>query len=392
VPVLLELAASAKAEDSQVGSAAMSALENLPGDDVDAALRRRLADTQGTERQLVIRLIGLRRIDAVPALREAANDPDADIRAAALLALGSVVDLDELPVLIQRVVSPKNPEDAEAARQALRVACVRMPDREACAAKLVAAMSPASVAAQGAILEVLGAMGGTTALEAVGQAGQSGQPALQDTATRLLGEWMTVDAAPVLLKLAQTPDNRYAIRALRGYLRIARQFDVPDRQRAEMCRSAWQAAQRDEEKKLVLEVLQRYPSVDTLRLAVEAAKNPTLEGMATEAAMTIAQKIGGDSDAAKQLLAQLVGKPMRVEITKAQYGAGDTWKDVTQTVRQQVRDLPLIVLNSSSYNASFGGDPAPGTRKQLKVQYRIDGQPGEATFAENATILLPIPK
>ena len=83
---------------------------------------------------------------------------------------------------------------------------------------------------------------------------------------------------------------------------------------------------------------------------------------------------------------------MKVEIVKAEYGAGTSQKDVTAVIQQQVRDLPLITLPSTNYNASFGGDPAPGTVKQLKVQYRIDGKAGEALFAENAVIMLPLPK
>ena len=52
----------------------------------------------------------------------------------------------------------------------------------------------------------------------------------------------------------------------------------------------------------------------------------------------------------------------------------------------------MIVLPSSSYNTSFGGDPSPDIVKELKIQYRIDGEEGQATFAENVTILLPIPE
>jgi hypothetical protein len=39
-----------------------------------------------------------------------------------------------------------------------------------------------------------------------------------------------------------------------------------------------------------------------------------------------------------------------------------------------------------------GGALAAGSAKQLKVQYKINGKPGEATFAENALIILPMPK
>ena len=42
--------------------------------------------------------------------------------------------------------------------------------------------------------------------------------------------------------------------------------------------------------------------------------------------------------------------------------------------------------------SAFYRDPAPGNAKQLKVQYTIDGKTGEATFAENALIMLPTPK
>jgi hypothetical protein len=43
-------------------------------------------------------------------------------------------------------------------------------------------------------------------------------------------------------------------------------------------------------------------------------------------------------------------------------------------------------------NANFGGEPLPGSIKRLKIHYRINGQVGEASIAENALILLPMPK
>ncbi|MDH3717147.1 MAG: DUF3395 domain-containing protein, partial [Planctomycetota bacterium] len=49
-------------------------------------------------------------------------------------------------------------------------------------------------------------------------------------------------------------------------------------------------------------------------------------------------------------------------------------------------------LSSPKYNEAFGGDPAPGVVKELKIQYRIDDHASEVTFAENAPILLPMPK
>jgi glycine/D-amino acid oxidase-like deaminating enzyme len=45
----------------------------------------------------------------------------------------------------------------------------------------------------------------TMSVNAVAAAAKSNDPALQDASTRLLGIWMTPDAAPVLLELSKGP-------------------------------------------------------------------------------------------------------------------------------------------------------------------------------------------
>jgi len=236
-------------------------------------------------------------------------------------------------------------------------------------------------------------MGGKTALETVAEAAKSDNAQLQDAATRVLGEWMSVDAGPALLELAKDPDCPFRARALRGYLRLPRQFGsrLSGQQRVDMCRKAWQAAERDAERELVLQVMERYPDAGMLRLAVEAAKHPSLKDEATAVAVSVAQKIGGGADVEK-LLKQMQQEPVEIEITKATYGAGDKQKDVTEILQKYVTDFPLIVLSSENYNAAFGGDPAPQVKKELHIRYRMDGRTGEATFPENAAILLPLPK
>ena len=386
---LLQLACDS---DKEVAQAARDALKSLPGDGVNEEIVARLEGAKGTAREVLLLVVGQRRIPAVAALLKAADDQDADVRSAALTALGQTVELDNVAVLIDRVVAPQHTEDREPAAKALVAAAVRMPQRDACAEKLVDAMSKAAQPEKVTLLKTLGAMEGKVALKAVGAAAGGDNAELQDVASQVLGKWMTIDAAPVLLDLAKSDiDKKYKIRALRGFIRIMRQFDVPEKDRIEMCAAAMKAADRDEEKKLVLEVLERYPSVDAMRLAVQTAETPTLAEAAKASALVIAQQIGGSSDVA-ELLRQAGQDPVKIEILKAEYGAGTKFKDVTEVVRKRAGSLPLIVLPSSNYNSSFGGDPSPGVVKVLKIQYRIDGKAGEATFQENATIMLPIPK
>ena len=59
----------------------------------------------------------------------------------------------------------------------------------------------------------------------------------------------------------------------------------------------------------MLEVLERYPSVPMLKLAVELAKTPALKEDAAKTSLAIAQKIGGQSVDVQQLITQLGQEP-----------------------------------------------------------------------------------
>ena len=116
-------------------------------------------------------------------------------------------------------------------------------------------------------------------------------------------------------------------------------------------------------------------------------KDPALKDDAERVTLAIAQ-LGGEIDA-QELLKLISQKPVQLEIVKAEYGSGDQWVDVTSVLQKQEQDLPLIVLPSTSYNSSFGGDPTPGVRKQLKIQYRMDGQTGQVVLAETRRFCCP---
>jgi len=390
VPALLETAVG---DDAELAQAAKTTLAELPGEKVDAQIAALLPKAQGKQYPLLIELVGRRRIEATPALVKALDHSDKSVRTAALIALGETVDLKGLPVLIEQVVSPINADDASAAQKALRTASIRMPDREACATALASAMQKtSSTPTKVILLEILGAVGGTKALAATESAGKSSNPDLQDSATKLLGQWTTADAAPVLLDLAKMPGQKYQVRALRGYIRIARQFTLPDDVRNDMCQKAMDAAKQPAEKKLVLEVLRRYPNESTFKMAIAAMQRPELKEDATAAVLSIAQSLADKGVDVKDQLAKAGIEKVKLEIVKAEYGSESGKKDVTSLLKKQAGDLPLITLPDATYNKSFGGDPAPGSEKKLKVQYKINGKPGEATFAEGALIILPMPK
>jgi HEAT repeat protein len=380
-------------KDVEMAETARETLVQLPGKLVDEEIVTQLPNATGRSYTLLLQLVGQRRINAVPDVVKALEHKDQDVRNAALVALGETVSLKQLSLLISQVIAPSVPENGPVAQTALKAASVRMPDREACATELASALERATIPTKTTLLEILGEVGGTKALQTIARAANSAEAELQDTGSRLLGKWNGVDAAPHLLALAKTASaERYRVRGIRGYIGLARKFAMPEDERAEMCRKALDTAHRVEDQQLVLDVLKLHPSVPGLKLAIEAIKVPALKDRATPIALIIAEKVGGKGGNVEKLLAGIGLDKVKLEIVKAQYGASTKQVDVTALLRKQAGELALISLASPSYNAAFGGDPASGVVKTLKIQYRMNGKLGEASFAENALIILPMPK
>jgi HEAT repeat protein len=289
-------------QDEEITQPAKTALAELPKN-VDADITARLANAQGKLYPVLIELVGRRRIEATAALVKALDHSDNVVRAAALTSLGETVPAKNLNILVAQVLSPKSADDAPVAQQALKAAAIRMPDREACAGELSAALDRAPASVKLVLLEIVANVGGTKALRAVGTAAKNTDPQLQDAASQHLGKWMTPDVAPVLLDLAKTGPVNFQVRSLRGYIRVARQMDVPDAERMEMFRIAFDTARQPAEQKLVLEVLKTRPkpTVDMLKFAVNAMQVPDVKDEASQAAQEIAKKLE-KTDEVRELL------------------------------------------------------------------------------------------
>ncbi len=375
--------------DEDLVQTAKKALGEISGEAIDKEIVARLAKAEGKVYPVLLELIGQRRIDALAALQKALDHSDKAVRAAALTSLGATVPADKLSILIKPAVSAKNDEDAAVALTALKAACVRMPDREACAGELSVALERASVSTKIAMLKILASVGGSKAVQTIGTVAKANDPQLQDAGSDLLGKWMTADAAPYLLDLAKTSTN-FQDRTMKGYIRIVK-FAGTEPERVEMCLQAFDACRQVSQQKLVLGLLKQNPSIETLKLAIKCLQNAELKDDANQSTLIIAQKLGSNPEA-RELISHVELAKVKLEIIKAEYGSGAIQKEVTEMLQKQVTDSPLIALRSSNYNESFGGDPAPDQPKKLRIQYRMNDKAGDITFAEDALIVLPMPK
>jgi HEAT repeat protein len=289
VPTLLDAAAAGSEPLSQ---AARDSLVDLADQRVDAALMQALADRDGAARLALVDAVGRRgTTEAIPKLIEFMAADDAQLRAAAIDALSLTIGAKELPQMLDRLVSATSPEAAASLRDALRKACQRMPDRDAAATVLLTRMQAAPADAKAELLDLLIYVGGDKALDGIATAARSSDDGLADAATKALGEWLTPDVAPVLIDLAQNGNTNYRVRCLRGYIRVIRQFGLKPGERLEMSKTAFDAATRDDERKLVLDTLTRFPSPAGLRMILPYLSNPALQDEASKAAVSICEKI-----------------------------------------------------------------------------------------------------
>jgi len=294
--------------DTKLAPIAKEGLKRLPGRALDAVVGSRLDGANAKQKIALFDLIGASQIvSAQPAVCRAMADPDEPVRLAAIAALAQLVDVENLDILIDKALTQDGkPAETAAAQAALKTAAQRMGDRDRCAAKLAEHLNGASTANQSYLLELLGKVSGPTALATVVAGAKSSDPALKDAATRVLGEWLNAGAAPALLDIAQhDPETKYQIRALRGYIRIARQLDVPwwtksntGETKLAMFHEALKVAKRDEEKRLALDILTRIPSAATLDLAASHLGEPSLKDAAAKAAVKIAAKLVADEPGA----------------------------------------------------------------------------------------------
>ncbi len=383
----------AVAEDAELSSAAKDTLAALSGAKVDAKIAELLPISAGKKNYaLLIELVGQRRIDAVPELLKAVQQNDAQVRRAALQRVGRNGIAEESVSLTGSIEFAHSSRRRCCRRPGTPAAAIRMPDREAADLLRAGIVEITSCLAYHSLGDS-GRNGGASALATLAEAAASSDPQLQDDSSRLLGKWNSVDAAPVLLNLAKnSPADKYKLRALRGYIGLARKFAMPEAERVEMCRQAMYASRKLDEKQLALDVLKIHPSREALQLAIQTTHSSELQAAATEAALVIAQKLASQGINVSEMLADAGFSKVKLEIIKAEYGTDSVHKDVTAILRKQAGDLPLITLSSPSYNTSFGGDPIPGSPKRLTIEYRIDGKPAKASFEENAAILLPILK
>jgi HEAT repeat protein len=258
VPALVEAAA---ADDPELAAAAKTSLARMPGKEIDANLFARLQDSSGRMRQVLIELAEQRKLEgALPVFLKSAEDPDAGVRTAALVAIGAIGDDKQMPDLIKLLPRAKDPEHRDAIERAIMSISGRW--GKASVPHLLPLAKEGDTPTRVAAMRALAGCGGPDALAAITSALKDNDPTIQDEAVRTLSTWPNRwpdDAAVTqplldLAKSAEKPQHR--VLALRGYFQhVQGAKKLATRDRLAKVDAVLPLCTRPEEKRLAISAL-----------------------------------------------------------------------------------------------------------------------------------------
>jgi HEAT repeat protein len=315
VPVMVELLGDA---DADVANAAQDALAAITHPTAAAAVEALLANPSARLRVAGIKLVGERRmIAAVPGLLKAAGDPARTVRVAALNALGELGGPSVLQPLLQFALGVSDAKELELASDAARTICVRSGNPSKCAPAIISVCDKAPPTAKAIFLNVLGAVGGPEALEAIRLALSDGHPEVHMAAVRTLTEWPDSTAAPALLQVIGAATESFERDlAFSGFINLIRAYAAANDEKLKSFVAAANLARTAGEKKLVLAGLGDISSVESLRAVKPYLSEAEVAEDASASALRIAENLSPNfaaetASVLRQVLKVSQSEPMR---------------------------------------------------------------------------------
>ncbi|MHC4110276.1 MAG: HEAT repeat domain-containing protein [Planctomycetota bacterium] len=305
IPAAVRAAAHAESIER---NAAREALTRMRGLNVRPALLNYLKKAKSSEKAELLRTLGQRGDAAATSilLKNAAVDEDI-VKLAALDSLRSLAVPETLEPLLKIAAVSKTRTQRTAALKALYAVCRKCPDIKLTSRQIITAIQSFSKTELYNVLPLLSQLATPEALTVVQKATQDSDVQLARESLRVLTLWPNATPVQFLFDLARTNSNpTVQTVALRGGITVAGRETDPST-RLVMLRKALTLAKRTEEKIMVLSQLSRISTPESLNMAIEHLKNPSLVNEAGLAAVSIAESLAGGNpkladEAARKIL------------------------------------------------------------------------------------------
>ncbi|HSV98839.1 MAG TPA: HEAT repeat domain-containing protein [Sedimentisphaerales bacterium] len=387
VPILIRQIEDASELDMDV---IRRSLAQMPGIGPDHAILEGLASPSAprVKRELVGVLMERQSYDSVPVLLTLAAGGDAQLRLAAIKALGVLAGNDHLPALMDSLKSADETRERRAIEEAIVAVARRIESSRSVTEWISRDMRDAGVPARASLLRVLGRLGGTYSLEIVRDLLKDPDPTVRETAVRVLGAWPDAGALAELLAVAREPESpNVKILALRGFadlFRGAQASTLP--QWESMAAEAMSLADRAEERRLLLSAFATKPSKESLAIAMSLLGDAELKAEAALASLGILEAVGGQwPEWARSALTQILeAVPVR-EVTERAEALRVKWSRPANLAPRGIASSP----DDLEKDGAAGGDQAGIDGDPATYWDEVDGKSlyrYRVTFAEEVRI------
>ena len=289
VPLMAQsLTAGGEAEKT----AAKRSLEQIRAEGVDQKIVGELKAAKDPRRQTaLIEIVQLRKATAaLPVLLDLALSDKADIRAAAMQALGQLARAEDIPKLVEGLLKTESGAQRDSAEKSIMLVCARIKDANERADPLLAVWERLGDEQKIIVLPTLGRIGGPKALKVLEEAFAGDNALRRDAGVRALCNWPDASVAGSLLEMAQTSNSpNYRSLTLRALTRVAVLRDSrSDAERLELLKKAMTLTAGNEERNYVLERAKAIRTMDSVRFVLSYMDKPELSQRACATVVELA--------------------------------------------------------------------------------------------------------
>ena len=331
LPLLIKtLSAVSGAEQS----AARRSLVQMAGDSINKTLAAELKSSAPGAKSALIEILATRRAtDTLPALVAATVDDNAQVRSAAMSALGQIGRVEQIAALLPGVLKAQKGGERDNAERNVALICSRIDNEDQRGARVIEALKTVAAADRDELLPLVGRVGGRKLIDFVGDIASEQDPTRRKFGINALSNWPDASVADKLLEIAnKTTDAAERNQAFQGYVKISATRDNRnDAQRLDRMREAMKAARSPDERLLVINRTRTAYAVESVRFVLPYLEQPEFAQLTCETIVEIAHhrevRDPNKAEFDKVLDKVIATTKDPVVVDRAQrYKRGETWE------------------------------------------------------------------
>lgn len=302
--------AATSADETEQKAARVALTELRRGNVAETMIAQLPTASPGVQIELVRALTARMDKASTPKLFELASTGTPAAQRSALRGLEQLTDASHLPALVKLLTAADNESSRANIQRVFEALADRTsPGEKVNVSAIVQGLNTTNVTTRIALLQVAAFFSDSKLRDAFRAALKDANPQVRAAAERAICNSRDTRLMPELLELAKnaTEVNLRAL-ALEGYVRLVNEGDVnfPTARRVQMLRSAYELANRPEEKRLVLSALAAAPNLESLQLVETALNIDAVRAEAEVAAARIAgELLATEPTAATRILQRL---------------------------------------------------------------------------------------